>query len=275
MSQTSYTEVPDPAFSGMLYDISEHTVDSKVNDEGAALPFGVGVTQGSSGELVESPDASGDKIVGIVLHEHGLNPIGMPASPTDAGVQDGERFSMMTKGRCYVKVEEDVEVNDPVFCRHTVNGGNTQLGRFRASVDVVSAAIEEVHTVTPTAANAKVYVLRVSIGEQDFTFEYLSDADATATEICDGFRTLMAADAQFTALVVASGTTTLVLTGQTGTGSFVVQSEGDGVLADVETTPSSGGVATASRVKGARFITAAASGKCAVIEFDALMNFLP
>lgn len=94
----------------------------------------------------------------------------------------------------------------------------------------------QVTTGTPTAANSTLYTIvltytnKVTRIIEAKEFNFLSDASATATEICDGFRR------QINALnaiipVVASGTTTLVLTAQAGFSDFQVLSNGVGVIA--------------------------------------------
>ena len=69
-----------------------------------------------------------------------------------------------------------------------------------------SAAVAQVETLTPTVLNTTLY--RVTINGEDY--EFTSDADATAAEIVAGLLALINADAN--CKMVASGTTTLILT---------------------------------------------------------------
>ena len=69
-----------------------------------------------------------------------------------------------------------------------------------------AAAVAQVETLTPTVLNTTLY--RVTINGEDY--EYTSDADATAAEIVAGLLALINADAN--CKMVASGTTTLILT---------------------------------------------------------------
>lgn len=108
--------------------------------------------------------------------------------------------------------------------------------------------IPEVKTLTPTAANTTVYALAILVRREGlaprlFNFSITSDGSATATEINDAFRTAMAADAAFTALIVATGTATLILTRQEGgsEAGFDVTNIGPGVITVASTTAGSGG----------------------------------
>lgn len=96
------------------------------------------------------------------------------------------------------------------------------------SVEQVAPVVEvkEVYTITPTAANSTDYTLTIN-GYNTATglrmsvpITVTSDATATATEICDLFRTAIGTVSNLN--VVASGTTTLVLTatGILSTGQF-------------------------------------------------------
>lgn len=101
---------------------------------------------------------------------------------------------------------------------------------------------QTVKTLTPTAANDTVYNLlfdfNVGGTTESYHFTTTSDSSATATEIADAFRVLFAASAAFTARVVATGTATIILTAQAGSGAdFTVRSTGPGVIAIANTTP--------------------------------------
>lgn len=98
----------------------------------------------------------------------------------------------------------------------------------------------QVDTITPTAANSTLYVLQLNqtvsggvvLNQQ---FVYTSDASATATEICNGFRTAINAS-NFE--IVASGGATLILTANAGYPVFTSSvSMSPGVLSVALTTP--------------------------------------
>jgi hypothetical protein len=166
-------------------------------------------------------------------------------------------------------VEQDVTEADPVFVRYSANGGSTTLGAFRKDADGVA----DVWTLTPAASqNSTLFTVRVSVpGQGSWTFTYISDSTMTAAEVVTGFQTAMAADAAFTALVVASGSSTLILTAQTAGVALVPTSVGPGLFSSItNTTPAA---AHARRVKGAYFVgsslTTASGEKVAPLYFSA------
>ena len=112
-----------------------------------------------------------------------------------------------------------------------------------------SAGAAQVTTLTPTVTNSVVYGLQVLVQGHLYRYNFTSDGSAADTEIVTGLRALIDADLVFSALVVSTGTTTIILTGQVAGMRFDVVEAGDGTEAGVmtsitETTPP--GVATAT-----------------------------
>lgn len=97
-----------------------------------------------------------------------------------------------------------------------------------------------IHTITPVAADDTQFALAIEYKKPGETIwrtaiiAMVSDASATATEICDGLRTSLVARTDLTGVVTGTGTTTLVLTGGEGV-EFKSTDIGAGVLAVVET----------------------------------------
>ena len=60
-----------------------------------------------------------------------------------AGVEAGGSFNVMKEGSIWVKVEEDVDAGDLAYVRFAANGGNTQQGGFRKSVDAGTARLTQ------------------------------------------------------------------------------------------------------------------------------------
>lgn len=101
-----------------------------------------------------------------------------------------------------------------------------------------------VYTLTPVAANSTVYRLRLVGPGWDVDVSYTSDADATATEICDGLRTAIAtAFASITENFTTGGTSTLTLTANAAGDWFAVE-VGDITQWTLSGTHSDPGVAT-------------------------------
>lgn len=139
MAQTTYDRDYSTPFSGSPGNTGLKDDVSALNDEGSDIPAGIGVTQKSEGKIEEF-DAAADVLAGITLNTFAREPGEL--SGADDAIKAGAMCNVREKGAVYVKVEETVAVNDPVFCRHTSDGaGNTQLGRFRKDSDAGRARL--------------------------------------------------------------------------------------------------------------------------------------
>lgn len=232
------------------------------NKTGSDIDVGVAFKQSSSvdsGALALT--AATEPVIGFSLNDQGRNPNGL----TTGAYKDKQMFPIKCEGAFFAQCDQDMKPGDKVFVRFAASA-NAQVGVV-GSVRKDPDGVAQVTTLTPTATSNAVYVARVDFdGEaagtkrKAYEFEYQADGSATATEIVTGFKAAMAADPEFTARVVATGTTTLVLTGQTTGEAFTVTSAGDGAFASITTgTPPA---PSARRLKGARVLTSgtAASG---------------
>lgn len=250
--QLSYTITHAAGYPGQHSDMK--SARTCRNNTATAIPDGRFVAfdsnTGTTERAAKLPDAASNKLLGVVLLDQSRETV-------TTGYAEDEIFSAIDQGKVLMFTEQAVTPLDDVYVRFSVagspGGSSPAVGQVRKDADGVA----EVNTITPTPANSAIYSLRFTIGGQVFTFTVLSDASATATEICDAFRTAMAADAAFTALVVGSGTATLILTSQSvGVAQNVVNS-GNGVLGIVATTPNA---AKAVRVPGCSFLSSASAG---------------
>lgn len=259
MAQTAYTIVASDAFPGLL-DMNFQNPDilSRFNEESSKIGFGLMLRQGTAEEQARNLSATGQQVAGVSIHEHTEKAKNTGTAEEIAA--DGGKASVLRRGRIWVVTEEAVAIGDGVFYRFAT-GSATVLGGFRTDRD----GVPEVSTLTPTAVNDTQYGVRVIIAGTAYTFHVTGDASATATEICDDFRTAMAADATFTALVVATGTTTLILTGQNTGQELDVTDIGAGVMAIVETTPPA---PTADELTSARWLTAESAAGVALLEIN-------
>ena len=123
MSQTAYPLVAPLAFAGMIGEGGgrENSISRNLEDA-IAIPAGVmGVAPASDPEdEFRLPSAAGQTQYGITVHRHGREDFRVAG--TAAFIQ-GEDVELLRRGRIWVVVEETVVANDPVFFRHTVNGG--------------------------------------------------------------------------------------------------------------------------------------------------------
>jgi hypothetical protein len=128
----TYDTKPPVAYPGMEGDLKPSYKVHGINEEAAAIPFGVAVTRGSSGDKKRLPAAATDIIDGVAVNSHWAD---NQALPGDGAVAVGRGFNLVKEGSIWVRVEEAVNDGDDAFVRFAPNGGNIQLGAFRKSVD--------------------------------------------------------------------------------------------------------------------------------------------
>lgn len=249
--QNSYATYHAKGYEGQRADSREIDAFAARNNSGAELPFGRFVVHdtgsGTSELAAKVISAATDKILGISLRDAAQNPT-LPSGARATGIQDDDMFSVITEGGVYVLTKANVTPSSPVYV--LFSGANA--GRVQAT----PGGVTEIQTLTPTAANSTRYAITVEVGGRGFGFETTSDSSATATEICDAFRTLMAADTDFAALITATGTATLILTAASAGAPFKTRSTGAGTIAVSVTTPAA---ATAVLMTNARFTESASA----------------
>ena len=136
---TSYPTAPSTGFAGQIADEAPRYVDSAVNKEAVAIPFGVALKKGAAEDEALLPTLTGDVIIGIAVHRHDVNTIGSGGWAADAGIPASDRFDLLKKGVVYVKVEEAVVQYDKAFVRFASGAGGTQKGAWRKSADTATA----------------------------------------------------------------------------------------------------------------------------------------
>jgi hypothetical protein len=163
--QTSYSYDMVVAFAGQLADLNDNESRSG-NLEGAInIPFGIGLKKGAADDGYIVPTLIGDICVGISVHTHAIDTIGLSGlSPTTAGIQPGEVFTVLRRGYIWVKVEEAVNRGDPVYMRYAAGAGGTILGSFRKSADTATASLVKGAQYMSTALAAGYAVLFFDAG---------------------------------------------------------------------------------------------------------------
>jgi hypothetical protein len=259
-SFSRYSIAPKPGFDS---DQGRGYIREGQNRTGADLDVGLAVKQDASHDSgVLALAASSDPVVGFTMNDQGRNPNGATTSAYPAL----RMLPVKCEGALWAQCDQDMKPGDKVFVRFAASA-NAQTGAI-GSVRKDPDGVAQVSTGTPTAVNSQVYVVRVGFDGLDagtrpasYEFEYQGDGSATATEIVTGLKAAMAADAAFTARVVATGTTTLILTGQVAGEAFTVTSPGDGAISWAATTPPA---PSARRLKGARVLSSGTAANGAV-----------
>lgn len=127
---TNYTQSTPAGVAGGLYDLSDHVVDSRMN-EAAGLKFGMGVVQGkTAGKTVKLPatGATIDKFEGIIMTD-----VREMDAQGDVSVAAKSTVSVMHSGRIWVRIVDGVKpkYGDPVYL--VINGAG--LGCFKTAAD--------------------------------------------------------------------------------------------------------------------------------------------
>jgi hypothetical protein len=234
---------------------------SLANEDAALAKFGLGYFRGTDPVTqFILPAGSAGVLAGALIHRHQTEQraqFGSGGSGGATGLQQDEPGDLLRRGRIWVPVIGAVTAGGRGWLIHTT----ANFGSWRAD----AGGVAEVSTLTPNPiVNDVVYTVDIHIGDEDYHFEMLGDASATATEICDGIRAAMALDATFTALVVATGTTTLILTGQNIGQELDVVSSGEGLFDIVETTPP----ATAAQLVNGSWLSSTSGSGLALLELN-------
>lgn len=142
--QLTYNTSQGAAFAGLLgSDSQAQSIRSYINGDSQTngIPFGLAMVagtapaQGAVDRKVVLPTAADGEFLGVGVHTHAMNNIGLGSSGSNGCPQLGQ-LSVVDFGDVWVKVEEAVLADDPAYVRFTSDGGsNTQIGSFRKSVD--------------------------------------------------------------------------------------------------------------------------------------------
>lgn len=178
-------------------------------------------------------DENGEVIAGAVGLSKNRKPLGRCPKTLD-NTADGE-LTEVEEGSFHW-IMSSADANDVTLKAYALDDQTVTKTRHSAS------GTAQVNTITPTAVNDTHYQLSIRVDEhgegewETYLIAALGDGTATATEICDDLRTMLATIDQLTGVVTGSGTTTLVLTGADGV-RFEVSDTGAGVLTNADTTP--------------------------------------
>lgn len=235
----SLTSVDDNGNPGSVTETS--TTTGGVDDDLRVGVFAVrdGYTDRGVPKVAKpSASSTADDTLGVVMDSIVADPI-KPGQLFKV-IKRGRDVTIREAGACSVYGEKACAVGGKVYYRKVAAAGEIE----GAVTDTATTDTPEVLTLTPTPADATLFKAELEVLDfftgaklAEGIIEMTSDADATATEICDGLRTSLADDNdQLDSYITGSGTTTLILTQAPGV-IVKVSPTGPGVLAVAETTP--------------------------------------
>lgn len=162
------------------------------------------------------PSAATDVIAGVALRDMTRTRLYDTLATAVDSYAIGDMVSVREQGAVPMRNVGDAAAvpGGPVYCVVSTSGGDA-LGEARNDRDGTA----DVWTLTPTVANSTIYAIQIVLPEWDGlpavvrTYEYTSDGSAADTEIVADFVSQINGDSVISGRVTASGTTTLIITG--------------------------------------------------------------
>lgn len=218
----SYAESPSEGQVGHIASSSSgYTGRTLVRATDAAINHALAVCPGATaGKTVKAPTTAAEvrKVEGILLDPVYLLEIGQAATSYEAG----DPCTLLEEGEMWVNSEGTVAYKDPVYVRHTSDGGsNTTRGTLRNNSDG-TVVIDTTSTVEG------VYRVTLFNGVVNETFSYQTDGSASANEIVAGLVAAIDASANYS----AAGTTECTITLVVGSEITIVQLAGPTAAAE-------------------------------------------
>jgi hypothetical protein len=159
-TQTSFSIAPALAYAGMVADESPAVRWTRL--AAASIGFGIGAckrsTQADDSDECAGPTQATDvtaRFRGITLRDE--------TRKNGTGYESGDPVVLLRRGLVWVEVEGAVTEDGDVYCRHTANGGNTVLGKFRADADTTNAALVPSAKFRSTTAGAGLALIELNL----------------------------------------------------------------------------------------------------------------
>lgn len=240
----TYAEAPSAGQAGHLaaYSGDGNPARTLVRATDAAINAALAVCNGATpGKTVKAPTTKAEAAAsfGVLLDPVYLNEIGQVATSYAAG----QPAAIVEEGYVWVNSEGTVAFDDPVYVRHTSDGGsNTVLGTLRNNSD---GGV----TLTTTATTDGQYTVGLTNGVVVENFQFTASS-SSAADIITGLVAAIDASANF----VATGTTTATITAQTGSEVSIVDLHAPSQTANALYVK--GDTQKAARLPGARWAKA-------------------
>ena len=248
MPFTNYSFYSDqPAiYEGAIATSGVFEVHALRNATNLVIPYGRAIVHSTLTSAADNdaqlPTATGQFLLGISkfvgIYENAIDSAG------NLGIEYDRAFDAMWKGNIGVCVETSVSIADPVYFRHTPNGSNTAIGRFRNTSDSAATGIGATGTVS--LSTGAVSAVTITSGGQ-----YYNSAPTVSFSGGGGSGaagTAVISNGQVTGVTITSG--------------------GTGYSGTVNVSFTSTSYATADLITQARWITSAPAGGIAVLNLN-------
>lgn len=197
----SYAESPTGGQLGHIAASSNGSLGrTQVRATDAVINCGLAVCNGATaGKTCKAPTTAAEAAasLGVLLDPVYLNEIGQVATSYDAG----QPATICEEGYVWVNAEGTVAESDPVFVRHTSDGGsNTTRGTFTNKSDYPSSPLGALFTPGSYAAAVRIVTITLTNGTVTESFAFTTDASPTAAEVATGLAALINASSNFDAV---------------------------------------------------------------------------
>jgi hypothetical protein len=140
MAQTSIPDIGglQTGLPGSPVDLEHNVTSTRVNMDTVGIPPGVMCARGTNDGDAILPATSSALMMGIVgaTHDVPIDFLQFTQGMGSDGFQPGVVLNVITRGKAYVVVEQDVTEGDRAYVRYSANGaGKLQLGAFRKDSD--------------------------------------------------------------------------------------------------------------------------------------------
>lgn len=136
--QTSQSLRPAEAAAGLIADSQiARDIISRVNQEAAAIPFGVFVARGNSDDEAKLIVSATDVLLGVSVRDLYQDNQYLPGN---GAIKPKGIFNVMRLGRIWCVTEEATVEGGAVFVRIAVQGSFIQIGAARMTDDATTAA---------------------------------------------------------------------------------------------------------------------------------------
>lgn len=133
--QNAVNQYPNARYEGQIDKATVGSNQGRYILKDGVVGFGLAVVQGTNDDEVISPTATGGQFRGVTVRNLDVN----NNDSNVANYLQDKPITIRNFGYITVKTEVAVTKDDPVYFRHTANGGLTTIGAFRNDADTTNA----------------------------------------------------------------------------------------------------------------------------------------
>jgi len=150
--------------SSVVSDANNRTITVIADQGEVAIVNSFVVTLGAGQATATITNGTQDSFYGVALRiQNKANLLTATGSNGSAPYYATDTVSLLTKGRVYVYVDQDVTSDDPVYVRFVAGTGDSLIGRFRKDADTGEAFLVPDARYTVGASDGGLAVLEINM----------------------------------------------------------------------------------------------------------------